>query len=162
MSNMVVQEDVCPTCNSNSRFAEAIQIGEVGGGARARNASLNFFYEGSEVLNDALRGALEESLRINHLLAEDASQARFILNIHLVELGQPTAGFSATAFSVIRYTLQDKQTDEQVRDEQVESKFTVKLSQVPYGISRTNRAVEGSIRENIKQFIVQYLTEIKP
>ena len=30
--NLVIQEDVCPTCNSNRRFAEKIQIDEVQGG----------------------------------------------------------------------------------------------------------------------------------
>lgn len=163
--NMVIQEDVCPTCNSNRRFAQTIQISEVQGGREPGTlpARVRGTY-GAEVSNEAFRVALEESLRNNGLLAKDASQARLILNTHLIELQQPYLGSNETATSAIRYVLRKKQTGEPVRDELVEARFTAKYSDTPGILNRAYRrrrikAVEGSIRENIKQFVVRLLTE---
>ncbi len=67
-----------------------------------------------------------------------------------------------TVDSTIRYVLRDKQTGEQVRDELVETKFTAKFSDSIRGRTRKIKAVEGSIRDNIRQFVVRLLTEFKP
>lgn len=170
--NMVIQEDVCPTCNSNSRFAQKIQIADVQGGIEpgeppARVSDMTIVIE---VPNAAFRGALEESLRNNGLLAEHASQASLFLNTYLIELQQPGGGpggfLNMTVYSAIRYVLRDKQTGEQVRDELVETRFTATHSDTPGILNRAMsergiKAVEGSIRENIKQFVVRLLTEPK-
>ena len=159
--NLVIQEVVCPTCNSNSRFAQKIQIDEVQGGREPGELPARERYPDVEVPNEAFRGALEQSLRNNGLLAEDTSHARLILNTHLIELGQPPGGLSMTVDSTIRYVLRDKQTGEQVRDELVETKFTAKFSDSIRGRTRMIKAVEGSIRDNIRQFVVRLLTEFK-
>ena len=160
--NLVIQGDVCPTCDSNRRFAQKIQIGEVQGGRESGELPARGRYPDVEVPNEAFRGALEQSLRNNGLLAEDVSHARLILNTHLIELGQPPGGLSMTVYSTIRYVLRDKQTGEQVRDELVETKFTAKFWDTILGRKRMIKAVEGSIRDNIRQFVVRLLTKIKP
>lgn len=161
-ANMVVQEQVCTNCDSDGRFEKAIQIGEVQGGKDASAFGAGMVTIGAEVPNDAFRGALEVSLRNNSLLAEGASQTRFILNTHLVELGQPGGGFTMTAYTAIRYVLRDKQTNEQIRDELVEARFTATFSDSPIGNQRSIKAVEGSVRENIKKFVASLLTEFSP
>lgn len=160
--NLVIQEVVCPTCNSNSRFAQKIQIDEVQGGREPGELPARESHPDVEVPNEAFRGALEQSLRNNGLLAEDTSHARLILSIQLIELGQPRASFNLTAYSTIRYVLRDKTTGEKVLDELVETKFTAKFSDSVLGRTRRRKAVEGSIRDNIRQFVVRLLTEIKP
>lgn len=162
--NMVTQKDVCPTCNSNNRFAEKIQIDEVQGGREPGELPARGSHPGVEVPDEAFRSALEQSLRNNGLLAENASHARFILNTHLIELGGGRIGgvFDATRYSVIRYVLRDEQTGEQVGDELVETRFTEKFSDTLRGRTRSRKAVEGSIRENIRQFVILLLTEFKP
>ena len=160
---MVIQEVVCPTCNSNSRFAQKIQIGEVQGGREPGELPVRGDYPHVEVPNEAFRGALEQSLRNNGLLAEDTSHARLILNTHLIELDQKQPlEINRTVNSTIRYVLRDKQTDEPVRDELFETKFTVKFSDSILARRREIKAVEGSIRDNIRQFVVRLLTEFKP
>ena len=159
---MVIQEDVCPTCNSNRRFAQKIQIDEVQGGREPGELPAREVHPDVEVPNEAFRSALEQSLRNNGLLAEDTSHARLILSTHLIELGQPRGGLSMTVYSTIRYVLRDKQSGEQVRDELVETKFTAKFSDSIWGCTRMRKAVEGSIRDNIRQFVVRLLTEFKP
>lgn len=167
MENLVIQKDVCPTCYPNSRFSQAIQIGDVQGGPDPDLFTGKSFWSstprwvlepGAEVPDEAFRDALAESLKHNGLLAEDVSQAHLILNAHLIELGEPNVS-NMTAYSVIRYVLRDKQTGELVRDELFEAKFTVTYTITLSARSRGAIAVEGSIRENMKQFVVGLLTE---
>jgi hypothetical protein len=106
----------------------------------------------SEVGNEEFKQALHDSLD-GLKLYSGAADSRYVLDVHLVNLDQPLIGFDATVTSSVRYVLSERVAKKSVLEELVVSAHTAKMSDSWYGVERLKLANEGSIRDNIAEFI---------
>ncbi len=129
-----------------AEFRGAIGIGVVTGGE-----DTNPLWT-SEVGNDEFKQALRHSLEIQDLYA-GAEGGRYVLDAHLLDLDQPLMGFDTTVTSSVKYLLNERATRKTVLEELVVSAHTTEMSESWYGVERLKLANEGSIRDNIAEFI---------
>lgn len=107
----------------------------------------------SEVDNEAFRGALVESLRSQGLLNEDRAASRYLLRANLLGMSQPIMGFRMTVTSHVSYEVTEKDKDSLYFGDSVETPYTAGAGDAFLGTERLRLANEGSIRENIKEFL---------
>jgi len=129
-----------------AEFRGAIGIGVVTGGE-----DTNPLWT-PEVGNEEFKQALRNSLEIQDLYADSAG-SRYVLDAHLIDLDQPLMGFDTTVTSSVKYLLSERATKSAVLEEVVVSAHTTKMSESWYGVERLKLANEGSIRDNIAEFI---------
>ena len=106
----------------------------------------------SEVGNEEFKQALHNSLE-GLKLYSDAADSRYLLDADLVNLDQPLMSFDTTVTSSVRYRLSERATKRTVLEELVVSAHTAQMSDNWYGVERLKLANEGSIRDNIAEFI---------
>jgi hypothetical protein len=133
--------EVIPT-----EFQETIGIGVVTGGE-----DTNPLWT-SEVGNEEFKQALRNSLEVQDLYS-GADDSRYLLDAHLLNLDQPLIGFDATVTSSVKYRITERAAKRTVLEELVVSAYTAKMSDSWYGVERLKLANEGSIRDNIAEFI---------
>ncbi len=76
---MAVDEPVCPTCPADTKFTNAIDIGNVTGGKP------NKVIDDLNVNDDALRDALARSLASNNFLSAVPGLGTYVLEVHIVD-----------------------------------------------------------------------------
>ena len=130
---------------TNSGLRDSIALKDVGGGEETSTHS--------NVGDKELREAVLSALRQEGLLQLDDAKARFRLNVFLVELSHPSAGFSFTVNSLVRYTLTRIDTGAALFDDVINASYTATLGDEFVGIVRLRAANEGSIRANIAAFL---------
>lgn len=150
VQNMVVVPPELPAKVSSSPYSAAIEVTRVYGGEETNPLWT------SEVSNAAFREALRESLQRSGLLASSAPP-QFSLTASLKELDQPLVGFSLTVNSKVDYQLVEKSTMKSVFNEPVQASYTATFGDSPIAIQRLRLANEGSIRENISQFLTRLI-----
>jgi hypothetical protein len=133
--------EVIPT-----EFQETIGIGVVTGGE-----DTNPLWT-SEVGNEEFKQALRNSLEVQDLYS-GADDSRYLLDAHFLNLDQPLIGFDATVTSSVKYRITERAAKRTVLEELVVSAYTAKMSDSWYGVERLKLANEGSIRDNIAEFI---------
>lgn len=130
---------------------KAIVVKEVKGGE-----STNPMWT-SEVGNPEFRQAILASLKNHQLLAANKEDGKYGLVVSLEKVDQPLIGLDFTVISTAHYTLERIGTNEKILDKKIMATYTAKLSKSFYGPDRLRRANEGSIRENIRNFIQKLL-----
>ncbi|WP_460019406.1 hypothetical protein [Magnetospira thiophila] len=116
----------------------------------------------SEVSNSGFRGALQGSLEKSSLLAPGLPESRFDLYATLNELNQPLFGLDLTVSSQVKYRVVERDSKKTWFDELVSAAYTATFSDSPLAVQRLRLANEGSIRENIKQFIQRLVESSSP
>ncbi|MCE9522145.1 MAG: hypothetical protein K8S25_06900 [Alphaproteobacteria bacterium] len=82
----------------------------------------------------------------------------FVLNAELVELDQPTlGGFDMDVTSTVKYRLTNADGSKALFETTVKKLYTANFSSTFLGVKRLQLANEGSMRENIKQFIEELI-----
>ena len=147
MQNMVVARQSVVTAEPNSSFKNALAIARIDGGQ-----TTNPLWT-SEVDGAAFRGALRASLEQNELLAKTLPSSRFDLFATLGSLNQPFFGLDMTVSSTVLYRVVERKTQLNWFKDSVFASYTATFSDSPIGVQRLRLANEGSIRENIKEFI---------
>jgi len=137
--------------SESSPLYMAVSLDKVRGGEET-NPALT-----SEVGNMELRPAMEASLRQNSLLSPAGKTARFRLEVFLLELKQPTVGFTMHVESFIRYRLMRTDDKQVVFDEIISASATATMDDAFYGPERLQIANERSVHNNIRQFISKLL-----
>jgi hypothetical protein len=130
----------------SAEFRGAIGIGIVTGGE-----DTNPLWT-SEVGNAEFDQALRRSLQIQDLYA-GTDDSRYLLDAHLLDLNQPLMGFATTVTSSVKYRITERATKQTVLEELVVSSYTAQMSDSWYGVERLRLANEGSLRDNIAEFI---------
>ncbi len=145
------------TISANSNLREAVGVGQVSGGKETDPAikALNVIMTGlpvvTDVPNSVLAEALRQSLSVRTMLA--SRDERFRLEASLIELKQPMMGFDMTVTSKVRYRLTRLSDNVIVFEREITAPFTAAFSSSLLGVERVKLANEGSIRENISQFL---------
>lgn len=152
--NMVTGAEPEAAVGAHSTLRHSIWLADVRGG-QAANAVIR-----SDVGNAELQQALIESLRANHLLADQPDEARFNLSAELTELNQPDSGTDLTVTSKIRYEVRAHRSNRQILSMTVSAPYTAQLSDSVIVFERMRLANEGSVRENIRVFIDHFVREL--
>ena len=147
MQNMVVAHQSVMSAAPSSPFTNAFNIAHVDGGE-----TTNPLWT-SEVDNTAFRGALRASLEQNDLLAHASSSSKFDLFATLASVNQPLVGLDMTVSSNVNYRVVERTTGVNWFEEVIFASYTATFSDAFLGVERLRLANEGSIRENIKEFI---------
>jgi hypothetical protein len=147
MQNMVVAQQTIETSSLNTPFKNALVIASVKGGENTNPLWT------SEVDGAAFQGALNISLEKNDLLAKTPSASRFDLFATLGSIDQPIFGLDMTVSSTVVYRVVERETQLDWFNDSVFASYTATFSDAVIGVQRLRFANEGSIRENIKEFI---------
>ena len=107
----------------------------------------------SQVDNASFKAALEGSLKAQMLLAEPPANCSFSLRAHLLGLNQPSFGFNMTVGSNVNYEVTKSGSDIVYLAHSQSASYTATVGQAFAGVERLRLANEGSIKENIRQFI---------
>ncbi|MEQ9327261.1 MAG: hypothetical protein RJQ21_08190 [Rhodospirillales bacterium] len=148
MQNMVVR-DASLKAPATSPLAGNMMISEVRGG-EATNPLWT-----SEVDNESFRGALQQSLMSTGYLSADPTNATFSVEAELSDLDQPIIGLDLNVRSLVRYRIKKKTTNDIWFDEPVTVSYTATFGDAVLAIKRLRLANEGSIKENIKSFLIR-------
>lgn len=148
MGNMIAQNDVQISFD-NSKLKNSTFIVSVGGGE-----TTNPLWT-SEVGNAEFRGAIEQSLLNHGLLSKNALSSKYLLKVSLLKVDQPMFGFDLTVTSEVNYLLLRKKINEVVYENSISAPFTATVGDSFLAVERLRLANEGSIRENIKKFLIQ-------
>jgi len=133
------------TISANSSLREAVAIGPVSGGRETNPLWV------SDVSSSDLAEALRLSLAVRTMLA--IRNERFKLEATMINLQQPMMGIDMTVTSRVRYRLTRLSDNAIVFEREITAPFTAAFSSSFYGVERLKLANEGSIRENISQFL---------
>jgi len=143
--NMAAIDNSVVTIASTAPGYESVNVANVSGGSETNPLWT------SEVSPTDFKLALEYSLTRRGYYSSD-SEAPLRLNAHLEDLRQPMIGASLTVTSRVRYELEN-QSGEIVDQETITARHTTRFSEHLYAVERLRLANEGSIRENISQYM---------
>jgi hypothetical protein len=147
MENMVVNQYSLVSAEVDTPFKNSLSIRQVEGG----EGTVSVW--GSGVRNSVFRDALRESLEQSRLLASSSVEAKFDLYAILEKMKQPTTGLDLTVTSRVNYRVVERDTLINWFYEPVTVSYTATFSDSPLSVLRLRIANEGSIRENLMQFI---------
>lgn len=152
---MVVARQSVVTAGPNTVFKNSMVITRVDGGE-----TTNPLWT-SEVDGAAFQGVLCASLEQNDFLTKTLPSSRFDLFATLGSLNQPLFGLDMTVISTVLYRVVERRIQFDWFNDSVITSYTATFSDSPLAIQRLRLANEGSIRENIKEFI-RRLVNTKP
>ena len=132
---------------ASTPFATEIAIAAVGGGEETDPTWT------SEVGNGEFREALALSLDRHGVFCPYEALARYRLEVVLVELNQPSRGFTFNVTSYVRYKLTRSADGQVLFDELVSSAGTATIEDAFIGIERLKIANERAIQHNIARFL---------
>lgn len=135
---------------ASSPLRDSMTVGAITGGSKTSPLWK------SEVSNEDFAEALRQTLIARTMLA--TGKTRFMLNAELVELDQPTlGGFDMDVTSTVKYRLTNLDGSKVLFETTVKKLYTANFSSTFLGVKRLQLANEGSMRENIKQFIEELI-----
>ena len=121
-----------------------MEIGNVMGG------ELTNELEGSKINAIILKVALIESFKKYKLFLITNINADYRLNAIIMYQNQPLAGLDMTANLLVKYSLINQNSNEEIWTKDINSIYTAKFSDSLIGMERLNMANEGAIRKNIE------------
>ena len=87
--------------------------------------------------------------------AESDDTAHFRLDALIKGQDQPSFGLDMTSSLLVKYTVTDLATGDEVWEDEVFTQFTAKFTSCCYAPIRLNKANEGVVRENFKKLVEQ-------
>ncbi len=136
---------------ANPDLQGTIELGGVGGGEETSPLWT------SEVGTPEFRQALDQSLQVSGLLAQDPSAAAYMLEADLIEVDQPAVGFDMTVGSTVDYKVYNKTDDTLFYQKVITASYTADFSDALIAVKRLQLANEGSIKENISRFLRAFI-----
>jgi len=144
---MIAQSLSIPRISQDSPMYHAIVIAKAGGGEET-NPLLS-----SKVGNKELEDALRESMRQYGFLSNSNVDAPYQLEVFLIDLKQPIAGFTMIVGSSIRYKLISNRDGKILYDDIITASDKATVDDTFHGVTRLKIATEKSIRANIAVFM---------
>lgn len=129
------------------QLQHAMCVRTVGGGEKTNPLWV------SKVDNDGFRTALGSSLNGAGLAAPDGS-CSYPIDVNLLGLSQPGAGFDLTVTSHVNYKVYDSSGQPYLLAT-IDAPYTADFSSSFMAITRLKKANEGSIRESVQMFFDQ-------
>ena len=132
---------------SSGPLYKSISVSNVGGGKETNPMMF------SEIGNPELEEAIITSLKGYNYNALSTEDAKYKLNVFLVEIDRPKSGFTTTITAFVRYKLSEIENNRTVIDEIIKTTDTKTAEEVFVGITRMRIAQEEAIKKNIIEFI---------
>jgi len=112
-------------------------------------------FKGSRIDNASYMGALNQSLANSNLFSKinPSGNPDYYLDVMIISQNQPFAGFNMTVTLLVRYTIINGKDNTQIWQKDISSKYTAAFGDALVGATRLNKANEGSVRENIRNFL---------
>ncbi|MEM7571161.1 MAG: hypothetical protein AAF337_15325 [Pseudomonadota bacterium] len=149
---MMVPVDETRIIAQSSPLFESVAVDQIEGGKETSPLWK------SNVSNEDFAEALRQSLSAHTMLA--VGDATYSVQAELVKVKQPVMGFSFTVTSTVKYTVRDAD-DAVVFEQEIVSPYTASMSDAFVGVERLRLANEGSIKENISQFLDGLIAEVQ-
>lgn len=147
MNAMIFDVTDATVIKDTSQLYQQVNVEKVEGGEKTNPIWT------SQVDNPEFAAALENTLRIHALLAEQGGSGRYNLTATLISMDQPFIGASFTVTAAVQYVLVDATSGAAVFDESITKPYTAKFNDAFLGAERLRLANEGAIRENIGEFV---------
>jgi hypothetical protein len=152
-SAMVPSQAATEGCDELEGMAGAIRLGAVTGGRETGS------FDTPGVSDHNLAEALETTLSHLGLLAA-GEEARYRLDVHLVELTQPARGYSMEVVAFLRYRLVASDGGELAFDDMISASCTLNTDHAWTGVARLRLASEGAVRNNIAAFLDGFCAQV--
>jgi hypothetical protein len=121
-----------------------VEVASVSGGEKTNPAWT------SEIGGDEFKGALEEGLKAQGLLA---TSGKYKLKVEMVKVDQPMIGLDLTVTTHVKYTLTDSASGAKVFEETIVAPHTATFGDSAMAVKRLRLANEGSGKKNIDLFL---------
>lgn len=144
--NMAVPADRLQGDQERVQLSQTLRVASVSGGK-----GTNPMWK-SKIGNPEFRAALEQSLSAAGLTAV-GDQVKYLLDVELVQLDQPSFGFSLSVTMTVNYRLKEAATGRLVWRDSISASYTARMSESVIGVKRLRLASEGAARENISELI---------
>jgi hypothetical protein len=136
-----------PIDHSNKK----LKIGNIMGG------ELTNEIQGSKIDAFTFEAVLIESIKKYKIFLITDTNADYILNATIMYQTQPLVGLDMTVNFMVKYSLINQNSNEEIWVKDINSIYTAKFSDSFIGSERLNMANEGAIRKNI-EILLQTLT----
>jgi len=156
VKNMTVDQSTFVASVPDTPFKNGLTIKQVNGGEETNPLWT------SEVSNSGFGEALKQSVQQSGLMAPTPLEARYDVYATLASMDQPLFGLDFQVTSRVNYRVIERETLKTWFDEGVVSSYTATFSDAALAIQRLRFANEGSIRENITEFIKRLMSVDKP
>ncbi len=105
------------------------------------------------ISNEDLAAAIEESITENKLFTQviHGGESDYLLSVTIISMAKPLFGASFTVRMEAAWSLSNQKTGEVVMREPITSSYTATMGQALVAVTRLRLAVEGAVRENIKE-----------
>ena len=109
--------------------------------------------DSSNVSNSDLAQAIEESITENGLFAKiiHGNGSDYLLNVTIVNMSKPLFGADFTVSMETAWSLSEVRAKKVVMRESIKSSYTATMGESFVGVTRLRLALEGAVRENIRQ-----------
>ena len=113
--------------------------------------------DSSNISSSDLAKAIEESIVENRLFTQviHGDGSDYLLNVTIVNMSKPMFGASFTVRMEVAWSLSEQKTKKVVMRDSIESSHTATMGQAFVGVIRLRLAVEGAVRENIRQGLME-------
>jgi len=142
---MVALDALPAGCPVSGALHAAVALGSVGGGRETGGL------DNPHVSDANLARALRLTLEHHELLGAD--DAPFRLDVQLVELAQPTRGYTMEVVAFVRYRLVAQPSGELVLDDVIPGACTREYEDAWIGYERLRLANEGAVRASLGSFL---------
>ena len=142
--------------DTRANLVEAVCVTDVTGGQETNPLWT------SEVDSDSFRAAIQQSLRNYRLAALDTDDCQYDLEANLLGLAQPIAGFNLEVTSHANYRVIEHSSGASYFLTTITANHTATVGDAFLAVERLRVANEGSILQNIQQFIAALLAHEPP
>lgn len=152
-SKPIPPENMIPTQMGNEfliysgPFYQSISVDNVGGGEETNPMMF------SEIGNPELKKAIINSLRRYNYYALTAEDAKYILNVFLIDIKRPTEGYTTIVTIFVRYKLTEIKNNKVVLDEIIKASDIKTVEEVFVGPTRLRITQQEAMKRNISEFI---------
>jgi len=129
---------------TKAAYRSAIQVVSVEGGKKTNPAWL------SKISNKDFKLALEDTLES---VGYHSKTGKLQLNVKLLAVEQPIAGFNLTVTTVVEYIL-NRPDGKTVFSKTITAPYTAAFGEHLLAVTRLKKANEGSVRANIEAFLI--------
>jgi hypothetical protein len=124
---------------------------------RTQGGSETGVADSSNIDNKDLASAIEQSIIENGLFTQviHGNDSDYLLSVSIIDISKPMFGASFTVTLEAGWALMEQKTKKVIMKDSIKTSYTATMGQSLIGVKRLRLAVEGTVRENIKQGLLK-------
>lgn len=134
-----------PAGGSTRKFNKTVVLAVTGGEETKRPSAFT-------VSNQDFAAAIQSTIEQNDVFSRvfRSGNADYRLEVRLIELDRPMAGFNMTVTADVSWRVREAQSDRLVWQKNIRRSHTAHTGEAFVGVKRLKLAIEGAMRESIK------------